>query len=56
MTAEERLEKVRRYVSDEMRLSREQAQRWEAKGDTEQYRRWIRRYDVLCGVMIAINY
>ena len=55
MTAEEKLEKVRRYVSDELQLSWEQAQRWKVEGDQEQYHRWVRRYDVLYGVMLTIE-
>ncbi len=55
MTAEEKLEKVRRYVNDELQLSWEQAQRWKYEGVHEQYMQWRRRYDVLYGVMIVIN-
>ncbi len=56
MTAEEKLERVTQYVSDELQLSWEQAQRWKYEGDQEQYLRWVRRYDVLYGVMLTIRY
>ena len=56
MTAEEKLEKVRQYVNDEMQLSWEQVKYWVyAEGNAEQARIWKRRYDVLYGVLLTIE-
>ncbi len=54
MTDTERLEKVKRYVEDELELSSEQVKRAIELKDDERKDRWTRRYDTLYGVYLRI--
>lgn len=54
MTDAERLDKVERYVRDELDLSLCEMRRAKRLGDKERVCIWARRYDVLYGVLLQI--
>jgi len=54
MTDAERINRIERYVRDELELSSEQVKRAEELKDNERKEIWIRRYDVFFGVLLRI--
>jgi hypothetical protein len=52
--AEERLERVKRYLNDELELCNEQMARAKELKDKDRFICWQSRYDVLYGVAICL--
>lgn len=54
MSDKERIERVERYVRDELDLSREMVGFYRERNDTKRVNHWLRRYDTLYGVLLRI--
>lgn len=52
MSDKERLERIRRYLLDELELSDQRAKRAAELKDDERRIRWMNRYDTLYGVYL----